>query len=134
LASMIVVTASIDLQLALVALAVSPFLYFAAAIYRRRMRTGARGVKRLESEALGVVQEVLTVLRVVKVFGQERREEERFVRRATSGVRARLRLVLLDGLFGLLVGVITAVGSGAVLLIGLSHVRSGAMTLGDLVL
>ncbi len=134
LASMIIVTARIDWQLALVALAVSPFLYLSAAIYRRRMRTGARGVKKLESEALGVVQEVLTVLRVVKVFGQEQREEERFARCATSGVRARLRLVLLDGLFGLLVGAITAAGSGAVLLIGVSHVRSGAMTLGDLVL
>jgi len=134
LACMIFVTAHINWQLAVVALAVSPFLYLSVAIYRRRMREGSRGVKKLESEALGVVQEVLIVLRVVKVFGQERREEERYARSATAGVRSRLRLVLLDGVFELLVGVITAVGSGAVLFIGVTSVRSGEMTLGDLVL
>src|SRR5207244_4278909 len=60
--------------------------------------------------------------------------EGRVTRGATAGVRARLRLVRLDGMVELRVGAITAVGSGAVPLIGVSHVRSGAMTLGDLVL
>ena len=74
LAAMIYVTARIDLLLAGVALAVSPLLLVAAKTFRPRMRTTSREVKRLESGALSVVQEVLTGLRVVKAFGQEDRD------------------------------------------------------------
>ena len=54
-------------------------LYLSARSYRRRLRPGYRQVKQLESSALAVVQEVLDSLRVVKAFGQEDREHERFV-------------------------------------------------------
>ena len=69
LAGMIYVTARIDGQLALVALAVSPILFLVARAYRRRLRSQSRAVKKLESSALGVVQEVLAAVRVVKAFG-----------------------------------------------------------------
>jgi ABC-type transport system involved in Fe-S cluster assembly fused permease/ATPase subunit/Ser/Thr protein kinase RdoA (MazF antagonist) len=131
---MLYVTARIDWQLAMVALTISPVLFSVARVYRLRLRKGARGVKALESDALGVVQEVLSVLRVVKAFGSEDREQARFTDRALDGVRARLRLVRAEEVFGLLVGAITAVGTGAVLLIGAGHVRSGVLTLGDLLL
>ena len=89
---MIYVTARIDMQLALVALAVTPPLLLAARHFRPRMRATSREVKKLESGALSVVQEVLTGLRVVKAFGQEDREQERFVGRSSAGMRARIRL------------------------------------------
>ena len=134
IAGMIVITARIDWQLALVALAISPALFITTQIYRRRLRTGSREVKRLESMALSVVQEVLSALRVVKAFGQEEREQARFVHRSSDSMRARLRLALIEGGFGLLVGLITALGTAAVLLIGILHVQSGSLTLGELLL
>ncbi len=134
IAAMITVTARIDWQLALVALAVSPVLFLLTRVYRRRLRRQSREVKRLESSALSVVHEVLAAIRVVKAFGQEDREQERFVRRSGEGMRARLHLALVEGGFGLLVGLITALGTSAVLLIGIRHVQAGVLTLGELLL
>src|SRR2546430_6926386 len=97
LAGMIYVTARIDWQLALVALAVSPVLVLVARAYKRRLRSQARAVKNLQSSALTVVQEVLAAVRVVKAFGQEERERERFVRRSSAGMWARIRYALGEG-------------------------------------
>jgi ATP-binding cassette subfamily B protein len=133
-AGMIYVTARIDWQLALIALGVSPVLLLFSRVYRRRLRTQSREVKKLESSALAVVQEVLAAVRVVKAFGQEEREQERFVRRSGEGVRARIRLALAEGSYSLLVALTTAVGAAAVLFIGMRHVQSGVLTLGDLLL
>jgi len=134
IAGMIYVTGRIDWQLALVALGISPILFLVSQTYRRRLRKHSREVKKLESSALSVVQEVLAAIRVVKAFGQEEREQERFVRRSSEGMRARIRLALAEGGFGLLVGLTTALGTSAVLFIGIRHVQLGALTLGELLL
>src|SRR5438876_3717639 len=132
LAMMIVVMTRLDWQLALVALGVSPPLVVLSRLYRPRMRRQSRHVKKLESSALAVVQETLGALRVVKAFGQETRETDRFVRRSTEGVSARIRLALMEGRFGVLVGLTSALGTAAVLLIGARHVGAGVLTLGQL--
>src|SRR5947207_3007352 len=132
LAMMIVVMTRLDWQLALVALGVSPPLFVLSRLYRPRMRRQSRHVKKLESSALAVVQETLGALRVVKAFGQETRETDRFVRRSTEGATARIRLALMEGRFGVLVGLTSALGTAAVLLIGARHVGEGVLTLGQL--
>ncbi len=134
LATMIVVTMRLDWQLALVALAVSPPLLLLSSVYRPRMRRQSRRLKKRESSALSVVQETLGALRVVKAFGQEARQTDRFVRRSSEAVAVRLRLALLEGLYGLLVGLTVALGTAAVLLIGVRHVAAGVLTLGQLLM
>src|SRR3954453_11689735 len=131
---MFVVTASIDWQLALIAVALSPLLVLGSWHYRSRVRPQWREAKKIETSALGVVQEVLTGLRVVRAFGQEEHEHERFMARSAEGVRTRLRLTLMQGGFALAVGLVTAVSTALVLYVGVSHVQSGAMTLGSLLL
>jgi len=134
LAGMVYVTIRIDWQLALVALATSPALLLVARAYRPRLRSQSREVRRLESAALGVVHEVLGALRVVKAFGQEEREGDRFVHRSGDGVLGRVRLALAEGRFAVAIGLITAVGTTIVLYLGIAHVRSGMLTLGGLLL
>ncbi|HKZ78300.1 MAG TPA: ABC transporter ATP-binding protein [Pyrinomonadaceae bacterium] len=134
LVSMLYIIFRLDWQLALVALAVSPVLFTVARIYRRQLRHQSRQVKKLESAALSVVQEVLTALRVVKAFGQEDREQERFVFRSDEGVRARISLSLTEGGLSLLLGLTTAIGTAAVLFIGVRNAQAGALTLGELLL
>ena len=133
-AGMVYVTARIDAQLAAVALVIVPVLFLLHRSWRTRLRRHSRDVKRQESLALSVVQEVLTSLRVVKAFGQEAREEQRFVGRAREGSDARLRLGMVEATYGLLVGVTAAAGTAAALFIGIGHVHSGALTLGELLL
>src|SRR5688572_29148313 len=134
LAAMAYVTFRINWQLALVALSVSPAIYLLSRAYRKRLRHQSREVKKIESSALSVIQEVLGATRVVKAFGQEDREDERFERKSNEGMGARLKLVLAERRFGVLVALLTALGTAAVLFVGLRSVLSGAMTLGDLLL
>jgi ATP-binding cassette, subfamily B, bacterial len=134
LAAMLYVTAAIDAVLALVALAVVPVLFVALWAYRTRLRRRSREVKQLESSALGVVQEVLGAVRVVKAFAQEEREHGRFVDRSSRGMRARVRLALVEGVFGLLVGTTIAAGTALILYVGVRHVQAGTLTLGSLLL
>jgi len=134
LAGMIYVMMRMDWQLTLVALAVSPPLLLVTRAYRPRLRSQSREVKKLESAAMAVVHEVLGALRIVKAFGQEEREGARFVRRSGEGMRRRIRLALAEGHFNVIVGLITAAGTAAVLFVGIDHVRSGVLSLGDLLL
>jgi ATP-binding cassette subfamily B protein len=134
LVSMICITALIDLQLALVALAVSPLLFLILRIYGQRLRTGWHGQKKLESSTLRVVQETLGGIRVVKAFGQEDRERERFTGKASETLRARIRLSFQEGGLGLMVGLVIAVGEAAVIFIGVRNVQAGTLTLGNLLL
>ena len=134
LLGMIYVTARIEWRLALVALAVSPILFLITFAARRRLRRGWEATKNLESTAYAVVQEALTSLRVVKAFGQEDREQGRFVTHSGKSIRARVRLSLMDGVFGLLFGLTLAVGTALVLFIGARQVSRGVLALGELIL
>lgn len=132
--AMLYVIFRLSWQLSLVALAISPVLYLLARSYRPRLRRRSREVKKLESSALSVVQEVLTAMRVVKAFGQEERETGRFVSHSRRSLRARLGLIFAEGGFGMVVGLTTAAGSAAAMYIGVRLVQTNAMTLGELLL
>ena len=134
LVATLVVITRLDWQLALVALVVCPFLFVFARTYNLRMRPRYREVRGMESTALQVVQEVLTAFRVVKAFGREDREQDRFVTQSQLGVRARIRLSLAEGTFGLLVNMTTAIGTAAVLFIGIRNVQAGILSLGELLM
>ena len=131
---MICVTAWINWQLALVALAVCPVLFFITFAASHRLRSGWEITKNLESTVYTVVQEVLTSLRVVKAFGQEDREQGRFLTQSGESMWARIRLALVDGIFGLLFGLTLAIGTALVLFIGARQVSRGNLGLGELVL
>jgi len=132
LVAMLTAIVRIDWQLGIVAFAVTPFFYAYARAYNRRMRDRYVRAAAVESGALGVVQEVLSAFRVVKAFGREDREEQRFALRAGEGVRARIRLARSESAFGLLINGTTAVGTGIVMVIGFESVNSGRITLGQL--
>jgi ATP-binding cassette subfamily B protein len=128
------VTLKIDWVLGLVAFGVTPILFLLIRLYERRVRPRYTELKELQSGALGVVQEVLTTVRVVKAFGREDRERDRFVRQSHASMLARIRLAFAEGGFGLLVNLTTGVGTAAVLYLGVRHVRSGTITVGELII
>jgi ATP-binding cassette, subfamily B, bacterial len=131
---MIYIVAVLDWQLALVAIAISPILYIAARTFNPRLRNQWGQIWQLESSAFSVVQETLSSLRVVKAFGQEEREQERFLRHSSESFLARIRAAWSEGGFALLIGITTATGTAAVLFLGVRHVQAGSLTLGDLLL
>jgi len=134
LAGMIYVTAVIDWQLALIALVILPALFILTKVCRRRLRDRWATVKDSESSAMSIVQEVMAAIRVVKAFGSEKFEENRFVNQSGKNVRLHIRLALIEGGFDFLVGLTIAFGTMAVILVGVMHVQQNLITLGQLLM
>jgi ATP-binding cassette subfamily B protein len=131
---MIAVTARLDPQLAIVALAVVPLLLLLIRAFNKRLHSQWHQAKELGSSVAAVIQEVLTGLRVVKAFAQERREQERFLRHAAREVHANVALVRTQGVFYTLIGLVLAAGTAGALYLGVSHVQQGKISLGELII
>ena len=131
---LVVATARLDFVLAMVALLGGPMLFGLTELFRRRLRRRWAEVREHESSAMAVVQESLSAVRVVKAFGQERRETNRYLQRAHAGVDAAMKAVAAHGTFDLLVGITNGIAAAIILYIGARHVQSGEITLGELVL
>ena len=74
------------------------------------------------------------MVRIVKVFAQEEREQQRYLQNAQRSLREQVRLSLTSGSFGLIVGLAMAIGTAVVLFIAVRHVQAGQISLGDLIL
>ena len=134
LAGMVAVTAVIDWQLAVIALLVCPVLYIITEVIGNQIRTRWMVIKDLDSSSMGIVQEALAALRVVKAFGGEDHEQGRFVQQSEERVRAQVGLASIQGLFDLYVGLTMAIGTALVLYFGVLHVQKGILTLGELLI
>jgi ATP-binding cassette, subfamily B, bacterial len=128
------VTARIDWQLVLIAIGVSLVLMSATYWYAGRLRESWHRAKEMDSSAMALVQEVLGSLRVVKAFGGEAREQERFVLQSGKGAWLRIAVSYRAGIFKLIVGLTIAAGMALALFFGGLHVRSNRITIGDLVM
>jgi ATP-binding cassette, subfamily B, bacterial len=71
-------------------------------------------------------------IRLIKAFGQESREHERFVRHSSLRMSGQVRLSMLQATFNVLVGLTISVGTAAALYIGVKHVRAGLLSVGSL--
>ncbi len=132
LVGMIFVTMRIDFYLALVALGIVPILLGLTLACSRIVRLRSQVVKDLDTSAMSVIQEVVGCIRVIKAFGQEDKEHERFVRRSTSRSQGQVHLAMWQAVFNMTIGLTIAAGTGAALYIGVRHVRSGVLTVGSL--
>jgi ATP-binding cassette subfamily B protein len=134
LVGMVYVCARIDFELALVALAISPVLFALSLACSRLVRRRSQEIKELDSTALSVIQEVLGSIRVVKAFGQENREQGRFVRHSSKRMSGQVQLSMMQAVFNVLIGLTIAGGTAAALYIGVRHVRAGLLTVGSLLM
>jgi ATP-binding cassette subfamily B protein len=134
LLGMVYVCARIDFHLALVALAISPLLFALSLGCSRLVRRRSQEIKELDSTALSVIQEVLGSIRVVKAFGQENREQGRFVRHSSKRMSGQVQLSMMQAVFNVLIGLTVAGGTAAALYIGVLHVRAGLLSVGSLLM
>lgn len=134
LVAMIVVTARMDLVLAMIALTITPALFLLSLGCSRIVRKRSETIKNLDSSALAVIQEVIGSIRVIKAFGQENREHDRFVRRSAKRMSQQVRLSIQQAVFNVLIGLTIAIGTAAALYFGVRHVRAGILTIGSLLM
>jgi ATP-binding cassette subfamily B protein len=126
------ITMLIDWQLALVALAVAPLLFWLTRDCGRRLRKQWADVKGRESSMMATVQEVLGACRVVKAFGREADEHRRFSGLAAGCMRAHNRVAIIGSSFDFIMSMVVALGTSTALIIGIRHVLDGSLTLGEL--
>ncbi len=131
---MMYVTARLDWKLALIAVVLSPALFILARSSSKRVHDRWHTVKELDSSAMSVLNEALASVRLVKAAGREEREDERFLLRSSRRMWSQVKLAWIQAGYHTGIGLIIAVGTAAALAMGVQHVRSGLLTLGELLL
>ncbi|MBB6051177.1 ABC transporter ATP-binding protein [Armatimonas rosea] len=134
LALMLTALFRLDTSLGWVGVALAPPLLLAARTTRPGLKAASRTAKQQESEALGIVQATLGALTSVKAFGIEDAQTQRFAEASEKAVKTRLRIALLDGLFGMGVQTLTALGTSAALYLGVAAAQRGTLTVGQVLL
>ncbi|HZD96464.1 MAG TPA: ABC transporter ATP-binding protein [Candidatus Sulfotelmatobacter sp.] len=132
--TLLYVTMRMDWVLSGIALSISPLLFVLARKSGRRARMGWDGIKKLDSSAMLVMYEALSSIRAVKAFGQERFEDERFKVRSRQRMVEQIKVASAQATFHVLIASTIAVGTAAAMWVGVHHVASGMLTLGDLLL
>ncbi len=128
------VTAALDWQLALLALVLSPLLFLLAQRSSRRVHGHWHQVKELDSSAMAVLEEVLTSVRLVKAFGREQQEQDRFLLRSSKRMQGQLKLASIQAGYHALIGLMIALGTATTLVVATLHVRMGLLTVGELLI
>jgi len=121
-----------DHLLAILALTVTPFIYYSVGYYGKRIEPQLRHARGLEGRSIGIVLEAMPMLRVIAVFNRENHEHDRFVAATAKAVDARVDVTVRQMLFSLVVNVTTAIGTALVIGVGAMHVLHGRLTVGEL--
>ncbi len=133
-AAMMYITARLDWQLALLAVGLSPVLFVLARSSSVRVHNRWHVVKELDSKAMAVMDEALGSVRLVKAFGREEREDERFLLRSSRRMWSQVKLAWIQAGYHTAIGFTIAIGTAAALMLGVLHVRAGRLSLGELLL
>jgi ABC-type multidrug transport system fused ATPase/permease subunit len=122
----------IDPGLALLSLLVVPCLFYSVRYYSTHIQDRLMRVKALEGESLSIIHEAISMLRVIVAFGRENFEYRRFREQGERAVDARVDITVRQTLFSLVVNMITAIGTAAVLGFGAWQALHGKLTVGQL--
>ena len=129
---MIWISFHIDPLLALLSVVVVPPLYYSVGFYARHIQGRLMAVKGMEGDSLSIVHDAMSMLRVIVAFVRETHEVHRFRNQGAQTVAARVDVTVRQATFGLVVGLITALGNALVLGVGALHVLQGQITAGEL--
>lgn len=131
LAAFIAVMVQQDWVLALVVLTAAPFLATIVGRLGKRLRRASREAQKGLGELAAILQETLTGIRVVKAFGMEKAETEKFRRAAERLFRHSLHAERLSAIGPPLMEFIGACAAAGVLVYGSWRISSGALTAGS---
>ena len=122
----------LDVPMTLVALAALPVIVFSQIRIRRTTRI-FRDLQRMMGRLTAILQENVASIKLVKAFGREQYESERFLRQYWDIRTKRLDATRLMGAWSQVQEVSTALAGVLVLFVGAQRVMEGALTIGTLV-
>ncbi len=123
---------AIDWRLALVTFAVIPLVYLTARVFRSRVREAFRDIRLRLARLNSFLQERLSGMRVVQLFGREESSARRFAELNRDHLEAHLRSITVYAIFFPAVEVLTAVSMALLLWYGGLRVLDGTLTVGIL--
>jgi len=123
----------VDPLLALIGLAITPVLVLVAARYSRVSHPVLTEVQQRLADVTTQAEENVVGVRVVKAFGQEERETQRFRDRSEAVFDAYVRATRQRAVYLPALEFLPTLAVAAVLLVGGRSVVSGRITLGDFV-
>ncbi|MEP6686953.1 MAG: ABC transporter ATP-binding protein [Gemmatimonadales bacterium] len=123
---------AIDVRLALVTFAVIPLVWLTARIFRRRVRQAFGDIRVRLARLNAFLQERLSGMRVVQLFGREEDTARRFAALNQDHLEAHLRSITIYAVFFPAVEVLTAVAMALLLWYGGLRVLGDTLTVGVL--
>jgi ATP-binding cassette subfamily B protein/subfamily B ATP-binding cassette protein MsbA len=133
LVGMLVITALIDWELALLSLVVVPLLFWSFGVYGKRIVPRLQRVQQLEWRSLSIVHEAMSMLRVIVTFGREDHEHRKFREQGKVAVDERVKLTVSQSLYTMGVQTASAAGLSLILGVGAWHVINGKLSVGELI-
>ena len=124
---------TLDYQLTLVTLAVLPFLVYATSVFRKAVRNSYRKIRALIASINTYIQEHITGISVVQLFGKENRTVEEFEKINREHTEENKRSILYYALFFPVVELLGAAAVGAIIWYGGGQVIQKAITVGVII-
>ncbi|MEX1184316.1 MAG: ABC transporter ATP-binding protein [Gemmatimonadota bacterium] len=120
----------LDWRLALVTLAVMPFVFATAIIFRSRIREAYRDVRVRLARINAFLQEHISGVTVVQLFGRERAATAQFHEVNQHYLAAHLRSITYYALFFPVIEVLTAIALAVIITYGGIEIMGGAVSVG----
>ena len=119
-----------DWRLALAAFAVIPLVVLVSHQFRTRVRDAYRDIRTWLARINAFLQERLTGMRVVQVFGREHDEAARFDVLNRAHLDANLKSITIYALYFPAIEILTSVALASLIVAGASRVHAGTLTVG----
>jgi ABC-type multidrug transport system fused ATPase/permease subunit len=133
LVGMVAILLRFDVALTVLALAVAPALGLAIKHYNRLIADVSTQYHTHESKVSAIIQESLSAIRTIQAFAREEDEVRRFGEGAAQSVDANVRMTKVQVVSSFVVGLITSVGTVAMIWIGGQRVLQGRLSIGELI-
>jgi len=120
----------VDWRLAVAGFATIPFVFLVSHLFRKSVRESYREVRTRIARINAFLQERITGMRVVQLFGRERDEAKRFDRLNRDHLDANLASITVYALYFPAIELLTTIALAILVVAGAHRVGIGALTVG----
>ena len=132
LAAIGVMMVVIDWRLALASFAAIPLVIGASAVFRRAVRSSYRDIRTKLARINAFLQERLTGMRIVQLFGREPAEAQRFDALNRDHLDSHLKSIVYYALYFPAIELLTSVALASLIVTGAHRVEINALSIGTL--
>jgi ATP-binding cassette subfamily B multidrug efflux pump len=119
-----------DWRLAIASFAVIPLVWMTSTLFQRAVRGAYREIRTRLARINAYLQEHITGMRIVQLFGREREEAARFDALNRHHLDAHLRSIRFYALYFPAIEILTTVALASLIVAGARRVEIGALTVG----